>query len=225
MFKNLISKLNFNTASKKAQKLKLKKKKTNYSKAFIHRSYDSEEHNERLEFLGDSVLSLIITDILYEENKSEGEGFMSKKRSQIVSRKHLNMVGKKIIPEQKIKTTLKKIPANIFGNTLEAIVGAIYLDEGINGAKKFVKTHIYNSKYENNFIAKDPKSEILKYGQKKGLTVEFKINDKKGAEHKKVFYVDLYINYKLQAKGEGSSIKEAEQIASEKVINNLLLHI
>ena len=119
MFKNFISKLNFNIASKKAQKLKLKKEKTNYSKAFVHRSYDSEEHNERLEFLGDSVLSLIITDILYEENKREGEGFMSKKRSQIVSRKHLNMVGKKIIPEQKIKSTLKKIPANIFGNTLE----------------------------------------------------------------------------------------------------------
>ena len=79
MFKNYISKLNFNTASKKAQKLKLKKKKTNYSKAFVHRSYDSEEHNERLEFLGDSVLSLIITDILYEENKREVKNILNRR--------------------------------------------------------------------------------------------------------------------------------------------------
>ena len=63
MFKNYISKLNFNTASKKAQKLKLKKKKTNYSKAFVHRSYDSEEHNERLEFLGDSEIEFCISEI------------------------------------------------------------------------------------------------------------------------------------------------------------------
>ena len=154
------------------------------------------------------------------ENKSE---------EKVYVKKDANCIQKTFkYGEKKIRTKIKyikKIPANIFGNTLEAIVGAIYLDEGINGAKKFVKTHIYNPKYESNFIAKDPKSEILKYGQKKGLTVEFKINDKKGAEHKKVFYVDLYINNKLQAKGEGSSIKEAEQIASEKVINNLLLHI
>ena len=129
--------------------------KPNYAKAFIHKSLENTDHNERLEFLGDSVLSLIITEILFHENKSKEEGFLSKKRSKIVSRKHLNMVGKKIIPEKQIQSALKTIPSNIFGNTLEAIVGAIFIEEGIKEAKKFVKKHIYKPEYFDSFKSKD----------------------------------------------------------------------
>lgn len=225
MLKKLISKLRFGAGKKDNFFLKNKTTKKSYSKAFVHKSFNEKEHNERLEFLGDSVLSLIVSEILFHENKKKGEGFLSKKRSRIVSRKHLNMVGKKLIPDIRIKSTLKKIPPNIFGNTLEAIIGAIYLEKGLKDAKKFVKKHIYTPIYFNRFTDTDFKSEVLKICQKKGFLVEFKIYKQTGEEHKKVFTIDLYINKKQEARGEGRSIKEAEQIASEKAINKLFLHI
>ena len=107
MFKNLISKLKREKNNTESLFLNNNNNKPNYAKAFIHKSLENTDHNERLEFLGDSVLSLIITEILFHENKSKEEGFLSKKRSQIVSRKHLNMVGKKIIPEKQIQQSVK----------------------------------------------------------------------------------------------------------------------
>ena len=79
-----------------------------YKKALIHKSYNSKNHNEQLEFLGDAILSSIVTEQLFLENPNKEEGFLSQKRATIVSRKHLNIVGRKIIPEKKIKSNLKK---------------------------------------------------------------------------------------------------------------------
>ena len=121
--------------------------KTLYEKAFVHKSFDPKNNNEQLEFLGDAVLSLIVAELLFIENPNLEEGFLSKKRATIVRRKHLNLVGKKIIPKKKIKTSLKNIPINIFGNTLEAIIGAIYLDKGIKQTRIFIKKNIYNSEF------------------------------------------------------------------------------
>ena len=224
MFKNLISKLKREKNNTGKLFLNNNNNNPNYAKAFIHKSFENTDHNERLEFLGDSVLSLIITEILFHENKSKEEGFLSKKRSKIVSRKHLNMVGKKIIPEKQIQSALKTIPSNIFGNTLEAIVGAIYIEEGFKEAKKFVKKHIYKPEYFDSFKSKDFKSEILKISQKKGFSLDFIVHNTKGAEHKKQFTIDLYINQQQETRGEAGSIKEAEQIAAEKAINKLFLH-
>ena len=113
-----------------------------YKKALIHKSFNKKTHNERLEFLGDAVLSFIIAELLFLERINQEEGFLSQKRAIIVSRRHLNLVGKKIIPESNIKSNLNPIPPSIFGNTLEAIIGAIYMDKGINQTRCFIKKHI-----------------------------------------------------------------------------------
>ena len=89
-----------------------------FEKAFIHKSFNKNKHNERLEFLGDAILSSVVAEFLFMEYPNEGEGFLSQKRAIIVGRKHLNLVGKNIIQPERIKSKLKKIPLSVYGNTL-----------------------------------------------------------------------------------------------------------
>ena len=113
--------------SAKFKLLGYKTGKNVYEKALTHKSFSDTSHNEQLEFLGDSVLSFLVAEQLFLDNPEKEEGYMSKKRAIIVSRKHLNMVGGKIIAKKQIKSQIKELPSNIFGNTLEAVIGAIYL--------------------------------------------------------------------------------------------------
>ena len=133
-----------------------------YLQAFKHKSFDVNNNNERLEFLGDSVLDFIITKKLYLENPKKEEGFLSQKRAIIVGRKHLNLVGKKMFPESEIKSKLKIISKNIYGNTLESLIGAIYIDKGIEQAQKFIIKHIYSSEFIQRISDTDYKSKLLK---------------------------------------------------------------
>ena len=147
---------------------------------------------------------------------------MSQKRSIIVSRKHLNMVGRKIIPEKKIKSRLKTLSPNIFGNTLEAIIGAIYIDKGVGKTRFFVKKHIYNSEFLQRLLDADFKSELLKHSQKEKIEIEYKTKKQKGClEHKKEFSASVFLNGKKTAEGTAGSKKEAEQQAAKKTIKNL----
>tara|TARA_B100001250_G_scaffold343234_1_gene311834 strand:+ start:1570 stop:2190 length:621 start_codon:yes stop_codon:yes gene_type:complete len=190
-----------------------------YKKAFTHKSANNIDHNERLEFLGDSILSFIITDLLFSENSKKEEGFLSQKRAKIVSRKHLNLVGKKIIPKEKINNSLENIPSNVYGNTLEAIIGAIYIDKGIKEAREFIKKHIYNSVFLDGFSDLDFKSRLLKHAQKEGLKIEYKVEKKEGLDHEKEFLVALFLNNKKITSSSAKSKKEAEQKAAKKAIN------
>tara|TARA_X000000368_G_scaffold379244_1_gene334159 strand:+ start:2578 stop:3255 length:678 start_codon:yes stop_codon:yes gene_type:complete len=193
-----------------------------YKKALIHKSYNPTTHNEQLEFLGDAILSLLIAELLFLENPNQEEGGMSQKRSIIVSRKHLNMVGRKIIPEKKIKSRLKTLSPNIFGNTLEAIIGAIYIDKGVGKTRFFVKKHIYNSEFLQRLLDADFKSELLKHSQKEKIEIEYKTKKQKGClEHKKEFSASVFLNGKKTAEGTAGSKKEAEQQAAKKTIKNL----
>ncbi len=194
-----------------------------YKEVFIHKSLNNNKNNERLEFLGDSVLSLIVTEILFSKNKNQKEGFLSKQRAKIVARKHLNMIGKKIIPENKIQSNLKTIPENIFGNTLEALVGAIYIDKGINEAKKFIKKNIYNSSSLEDLLVEDFKTQLLKQAQKTGIKAEYKLEKQEGKDHEKTFFVSLFLRGKKIAEAKGRSKKEAEQRAAQKGINHVFL--
>ena len=193
--------------------------KTLYEKAFIHKSFDPKNHNEQLEFLGDAVLSLIVAELLFIENPNLEEGFLSKKRATIVRRKHLNLVGKKIIPKKKIKTRLKNIPINIFGNTLEAIIGAIYLDKGIKQTRIFIKKNIYNSEFLNQLTDVDFKSKLLNYSQKEKIKLEYKIEDQYGLDHQKEFLVSVLLNGKKISESIAGTKREAEQGAAQKAIN------
>lgn len=192
-----------------------------YRTAFIHKSAEKKENNERLEFLGDTVLSSIITELLFVEHKNKKEGFLSKKRATIVGRKHLNLIGEEIIPKNTIKSRLHPIPKNIFGNTLEAIIGAIYVDKGLKQTTRFVKKHIYKSKFLKRLENTDFKSELLKYSQKEKLKIMYRL-EREGEEGcKKFFVVGVFIGGKKMAEAKGFSKKEAEQIAAQKTIKKI----
>ncbi len=193
--------------------------KTLYEKAFVHKSFDPKNNNEQLEFLGDAILSLIVAELLFIENPNLEEGFLSKKRATIVRRKHLNLVGKKIIPKKKIKTSLKNIPINIFGNTLEAIIGAIYLDKGIKQTRIFIKKNIYNSEFLTQLTDVDFKSKLLNYSQKEKIKLEYKIEDQYGLDHQKEFLVSVLLNGKKISESIAGTKREAEQGAAQKAIN------
>ena len=163
-----------------------------------------------------------MAELLFLEYQQEEEGFLSQRRAVIVARRHLNLVGKKIIPKKKIKHKLKHVPVSVFGNVLESIIGAIYIDKGIEDAKRFVKKHVYNSEFLEEFSNIDFKSKLLQYAQKENITVNYKVEKIGGVDHKKEFLVAVFINGKKIAEAKESSIKGAEQKASKKVINKVV---
>ncbi|MDP7566754.1 MAG: ribonuclease III [Flavobacteriales bacterium] len=189
-----------------------------FEKAFIHKSFNKNKHNERLEFLGDAILSSVVAEFLFMEYPNEEEGFLSQKRAIIVGRKHLNLVGKKIIPPERIKSKLKKIPLSVYGNTLEAIIGAIYIDKGMGQLMSFVKKHIYKSEFLEELSDTDYKSKLLKYSQKEKVKVAYKLEKQEGPDHKKEFIVAVFVKGNKIAEAKASSKKEAEQKAAKKAI-------
>ena len=197
------------------------KNKNIYLKALQHKSYSVKENNERLEFLGDAVLDFIVSKQLYLEYPKEEEGFLSQKRAIIVGRKHLNLVGKKIFLDSDIKSKLKVIPKSVYGNTLESIIGAIYIDKGIKQAGKFVFEHIYSSEFIQEISDTDYKSKLLKLSQKLKIKIRYEVIKRKGPSHKQEFLVAVYIENIKKAEAQASSIKEAEQKAAKKAYNSV----
>ena len=108
-----------------------------YQKALQHKSYDEIENNE-LEFLGDAIISTIVTKQLYIDYPQKQEGFLSKKRSYLIAREHLNIVGEQLLKGVEIKNKLEKISRSVYGNTLEAIIGAIFIDKGFCVAENLI---------------------------------------------------------------------------------------
>ena len=172
--------------------------------------------------MGDAILNSIVSEYLFLNNRKE-EGFLSQKRAIIVSRKHLNKVGKKLIPPTKIKSNLKTIPEKIFGNTLEAIIGAIYIDKGIQQVEKFIIKNIYNSTFSKTIFNTDYKSKLLKTAQQLKIKIGYKVLSKNGPDHNQEFLVAVFVNGVKKTEAKGRSIKEAEQRAAKKTYNKLYL--
>ena len=192
-----------------------------YNQAYTHKSYDQTLNNERLEFLGDSLLNLVVSEELFLEKKLKKEGDLSKKRAFIVSRKNLNEIAEKIILKSKIKSNLKSIPTNIYGNILEALIGAIYIDQGLDTTKKFIKKHIIKV---SNYIESEPKNykgELMIKAQQKGEKVQYKLLEEKGPDHQKEYVVAVFLANKLLAQDKGTTIKEAEQKAAKKALKSV----
>ena len=185
-----------------------------YKTAFTHSSKNSLDNYERLEFLGDSILNSIISEHLFLNYTQKDEGYLSKKRSVIVGRKNLNKIGKEILPKEQIQHKLQTITPNIYGNILEAIIGAIYLDLGYNNTKEFTVTHIIKNtkpdKSENDY-----KSKILEWSQKNNKQIKFININQKGPDHKKEYLIQLFVNEKNISEAWGKTIKSAEQKSSE----------
>lgn len=190
-----------------------------YTQALKHKSFDNINNNERLEFLGDAILNFVVSEHLFSKNPNQEEGFLSQQRAIIVGRKHLNKVGKKTINHSKIKSSLKTIPESVFGNTLEAIIGAIYIDKGIEKTKQFIIHTIINSEFIEEFSGIDFKSELQKQIQKKKQKIKYKLVETDGPDHNKEFNVAVYIDSVNIAQAKASSIKEAEQKVAKKALN------
>tara|TARA_B100001758_G_C18407476_1_gene613104 strand:- start:250 stop:765 length:516 start_codon:yes stop_codon:yes gene_type:complete len=168
--------------------------------------------------LGDAILNSIVSEYLFLNNNKE-EGFLSQERAIIVSRKHLNKLGKKLLASKNIKSSLKIIPEKVFGNTLEAIIGAIYIDKGIDEAKRFVINNIINSEFINEFTGADYKSELQKRCHKNKKKVEYSVIESKGLDHCKEFTIAVFLDGENISQAKASSIKEAEQKAAKKTLN------
>lgn len=192
-----------------------------YRQALVHKSSNQKKHNERLEFLGDAVLSSIIAEFLFLEHPRQNEGFLSKKRSVLISRKHLNIIGRKLIPKEKIISNLTSPPPNVFGNTLEAIIGAIYIDKGLEAAKTFVRQRVYNSEDLESLLEIDFKSKLLKYSQKEKIKIEYRVEKEYNKKNKAEICVVILANGQKITKAIARSKKEAEQEAAKKAINKL----
>ncbi|SHI81224.1 ribonuclease III [Flavobacterium haoranii] len=198
-----------------------------YKNAFTHRSTNKTDEKgnpfnyERLEFLGDSMLGSVIAAHLYNEVPTGDEGYLTKMRSKIVSREHLNELGRdlRLIDLVESKVNPQHFGENIHGNIFEALIGAIYLDKGFLFCEKFIQNRVIKPyvdipKLEGKVISY--KSLIIEWCQKEKKTFQFETFEDNGTEEQKYFGVKLHIDQKVIARARATSKKKAEEKASQR---------
>lgn len=203
------------------------KNKELYIKAFTHRSLNLKDkignavNYERLEFVGDAMLSAVIASYLFEEVPHGDEGYLTKMRSKVVSREHLNELGKELklidLVESKIPTS--NFGNNIHGNLFESLVGAIFLDKGYKQCEKFIfkrviKPHVDIETLEGKVISY--KSLLIEWCQKEKKAFNYNVYEDTGNDNLKHFSVKLSINDKVISKARATSKKKAEEKASRR---------
>ncbi len=202
-----------------------------YESALSHRSVKEspEENNERLEYLGDAVLSAIIADYLFKKYPYKGEGFLTEMRSKMVNRQQLNDIAvkmglKKLTMYNKFDNSLKS--SQIFGNTLEALVGAVYLDKGYLYTRNWVNKRIimpYLFVDDLEQIDINLKNKLIGWASKNGKSLEFETLDEKLEGGRRVFTIAAVLDGEVIAKGKGYNKKDASQIAAQLAIEKLNL--
>jgi len=213
------------------KKLKLKFKNIDLLRqSVVHRSYLNEHpdfelnHNERLEFLGDAVLELVVTEHLYNNYKNP-EGELTNWRASLVNSKMLAKLASQIGIEDYLflskgeSKDIGKARQYILANAFEALIGAIYIDQGWDESKEFLERVLlpelpYILKHE---LYLDPKSKFQESAQEKaGVTPTYKVLKESGPDHAKVFEVGVFLGKEMVAKGSGSSKQEAQEAAAKK---------
>ena len=204
--------------------------------ALTHRSFLNEhknlkgKHNERLEFLGDAVLELVITHYLYDMYPDKNEGDLTSIRSALVNAQTCAEVAKKIDVNDFLLLSkgetkdVGRARQYILANALEAIIGAIYLDGGYDKAEKFVTKFIMPKLEEviEKGLYKDAKSELQEKTQAKlKITPIYRVLSEEGPDHKKMFNVGVYLADKMVANGQGLSKQDAEVDAAKKALQEL----
>lgn len=209
------------------------KNKDLLKQAFIHRSYINENsksslsHNERLEFLGDAVLELIVTDFLYRKYPSYAEGELTAIRSALVNAVIISEVASKIGMNDYLLLSKGEAKDNgkarqyILANTFEAYVGALYLDQGYDKTDKFVTKILlpHTEEIVSKKLWRDAKSLVQEKAQEKvGVTPAYKVLQESGPDHDKYFTIGIFFGTSLIAEGKGKSKQEAEQKAAEAAL-------
>jgi len=198
--------------------------------AFCHRSYLNENpdfylpHNERLEFLGDAVLELVITEYLYQKYPKKSEGELTNWRAALVNAKMLSEIARDLdfndflLLSRGEAKELGKARQYILANTFEAFVGALYLDRGIEVCQKFIEKNLTKElpRIIEKGLFKDAKSRFQEEAQERtGITPIYKVLEEWGPDHARHFIIGVFLNQELVAKGEGSSKQEAELEAAK----------
>lgn len=202
--------------------------------ALTHRSYVNEhkksvsEHNERLEFLGDAVLELVVTEYLYN-NFSEPEGILTSWRAALVRTESIADAGKKIGYEPLVRMSKgerhgsERARTQILANAFEALIGSIYLDQGYDETRRFIFDHIL-SKLDTILDEgswRDPKSYLQEISQQlDGMAPVYKVISEVGPDHDKVFTLGVYVGGKLLGKGVGPSKQSAQQQSARVAISH-----
>lgn len=204
--------------------------------ALTHRSYLNENpewklpHNERLEFLGDAVLELIVTEFLYAKFPDFQEGHLTSLRAALVNYQMLGRVAKEMTLDKYL--FLSKGEARDFGkarevilaNAMEALLGSIYLDQGYEATKQIVNQWVLPHLDEviEKKLYRDPKSELQELVQEKErITPVYKVLSEEGPDHAKVFKVGVFIGSRMEAEAEGTSKQEAEVNAALKALEHI----
>lgn len=200
-----------------------------YKTALTHRSVKdgADENNERLEYLGDAILSAIIADFLFKKYPYKEEGFLTEMRSKMVNRNQLNEIAikmglKKISNFNKFDSSLKM--SQIFGNTLEAIVGAIYLDKGFEKTRQWVMErviapYLFLDDLENLEI--NHKNKLYGWANKNGKNLEFETLDERVEGGRRLFTVGAVVDGELLSQGKAYNKKDASQIAAQLALDKL----
>ncbi len=211
--------------------LKFKNKEL-LKQAFVHRSYLNEhpdcglEHNERLEFLGDAVLELVVTEYLYK-NYPNPEGELTTWRAALVNSKMLSKVAQELtfnkflfLSKGESRDT-GRARQYILANTFEAFIGALYLDQGIKETRDFIKKHLLKElpTVLEQKLYLDPKSLFQEKAQEKvGITPTYEVLGEEGPDHAKIFTVGVFLGDEMIAKGRGPSKQAAQEEAARKAI-------
>ncbi|MEK7130346.1 MAG: ribonuclease III [Patescibacteria group bacterium] len=202
--------------------------------SMVHRSYINENpkfslgHNERLEFLGDAVLELVVTEYLFVKYPNSPEGEMTNFRASLVNANKLSEIASEIglepflyLSKGESKDKHSKARQYILANALEAVIGAIYLDQGKIAVEQFIKERVLT---KIDYIIQhklylDPKSRFQEMAQEKaGVTPNYKVHKEEGPDHAKIFSIGVYLGNELVVEGKGSSKQEAQIEAAEKAL-------
>jgi ribonuclease III len=200
-----------------------------YKTALSHRSIKDtpDENNERLEYLGDAVLSAIVADYLFKRYPVKGEGFLTEMRSKMVNRQQLNDISlkmglKKLTLYNKFDNALKA--SQIFGNTLEAVIGAVYLDKGYKKTqqwvlKQIVIPHMFVDDLE--LIDINLKNKLIGWASKNGKTLSFELAEEKIENNRRIFTMNTVLDGEILSQAKGYNKKDASQIAAQIAIEKL----
>lgn len=200
-----------------------------YRTALSHRSVKDtpEENNERLEYLGDAVLSAVVADYLFKRYPYKGEGFLTEMRSKMVNRQQLNDIAlkmglRKLTFYNKFDSSLKG--SQIFGNTLEAVVGAVYLDKGYDKTKHWVlKQIVIPHMFVDDLEAIDInlKNKLIGWASKNGKTLSFDLAGEKMEGSRRLFTIHIMLDGELLSIGKGYNKKDASQVAAQVAVEKL----
>ena len=203
-----------------------------YQLAFRHKSASREFvngiklSNERLEYLGDAVLSSIVADFLFKKFPYNEEGFLTEMRARIVSRSQLNKLSKKLGLSNLIESEefCNNHSKSLHGDAFEAFVGALYLDRGYKYTRKILLNRVIEVHFDIDKLQKQDtnfKSQLIEWSQKEKVPIEFKVVDEVGNGYGKQYIVELQINQESYSNGRDFSIKGAEQQAAGKALERL----